>query len=303
MTNPTWPGLILLVVARTVLFTLLGLALWAVAPLAVGWTSTTVVTGSMAPAIQAGDIVVSKPIDGARVLPGQVVLANDPDHADRLRLHRMLERNLEGALVLQGDANPNPDSSPVGNTDVRGVGMLRVPWLGLPLVWLRAGGVLPLIATAIGLTLCCVLGSGRLQRVPRSAAIAIAAGLAALGVLAVVTLPPSASAAFSARTRTSAGFATAALDYGDVIRGDRPVVFWEGDSSDPALDTSGNNGATRNSGLSTQFGTGRSGRGGAIYTAYPYSAMNLSRWHPDRGPRSSPWSSGSGRPSGARAAG
>ncbi len=286
MNTTTWPGLILLVVARTVLFSVLGLAIWAVAPLALGWTSTTVVTGSMAPAINAGDIVASMPIDGAKVLPRQVVLVNDPDHADRLRLHRMLERNPEGALILQGDANPNPDSSPIRNEEVRGVGVLRVPWLGLPLVWLRAGAILPLAATVSALTLLCVIGSGRLQQVRRPAAIGVAAGLAALGVLTVATLPPTASAAFNAKTRTTATFATAALDYGSVVRAAKPIVFWEGDTSNPALDTSGNSAATSNAGLTTQATAGRTGRGGAVYLANPTGGMDLAQRFPAPGPQS-----------------
>ncbi|OYN98031.1 hypothetical protein CGZ96_09965 [Enemella evansiae] len=287
MNTTTWPGLILLVAARTVLFAVLGMAVWAVTPLALGWTSTTVVTGSMAPAINAGDVVVSMPMAGADVEPGRVVLANDPDHADRLRLHRMLERNPEGALILQGDANPEPDSSPIGNEEVRGIGVIRVPWLGLPLVWLRAGTMGPLVATTAALAVLCAIGSGQLQQVRRPAAIALTGTLAALGVLAVATLPPTASAAFSARSQSTAAFTTAAtVDYGNLIRAAKPIVFWEGDTADPARDTSGASASTNNAGLTTQAGAGRTGRGGAVYLARPTGGMDLAKRFPGPGPQS-----------------
>ena len=140
--------------ARAVVTLVLALAFWAAAPVALGWLPTTVMTASMAPAIEAGDIVVSRPVPREALLPGRVVLATDPDRADRLRLHRIAELSPEGDLVTKGDANPDPDSTPLHPDAVLGIGVLRVPGIGLPIVWLRAGEVIPLAASVAGFALC-----------------------------------------------------------------------------------------------------------------------------------------------------
>ena len=64
--------------ARAVVALVLALAFWAAAPVALGWLPTTVMTASMTPAIEVGDIVVSRPVPREALLPGRVVLATDP---------------------------------------------------------------------------------------------------------------------------------------------------------------------------------------------------------------------------------
>ncbi|MGL5818940.1 MAG: LamG-like jellyroll fold domain-containing protein [Phycicoccus sp.] len=140
--------------ARATLAVALGLAFWSAAPTAVGWEPTTVVTGSMEPRIHVGDVVVARPATAAEALPGQVLLVEDPDRPGRLRLHRFVERDDTGRLVLKGDANPHRDSTPVPPDAVHGVGMLRVPWAGVPVVWARTGqwhhlGLLALAAATL----------------------------------------------------------------------------------------------------------------------------------------------------------
>ena len=121
--------------ARAVLFSILGLLVWAVLPIAMGWQPTTVVTGSMVPRIYAGDVIVARPIPTGTAALGQILLVDDPDHAGRLRLHRYVESAPDGGLILRGDANPGNDSSPVTPEAVHGVAVLRVPFAGLPVVW------------------------------------------------------------------------------------------------------------------------------------------------------------------------
>ncbi|WP_150955394.1 S24/S26 family peptidase [Microbacterium testaceum] len=140
--------------ARAVVTLVLALAFWAAAPVALGWLPTTVMTASMTPAIQVGDVVVSRPVPREALLPGRVVLATDPDWVDRLRLHRIDHLDDQGALVTKGDANPGVDSTPLHPDAVLGVGVLRVPWIGLPITWLRTGDAVPLAATVAGFALC-----------------------------------------------------------------------------------------------------------------------------------------------------
>lgn len=140
--------------ARAVVALVLALAFWAAAPVALGWLPTTVMTASMTPAIEVGDVVVSRPAPREALLPGRVVLAIDPDWTDRLRLHRIAELDPDGGLVTKGDANPDADSTPLHPDAVLGIGVLRVPGIGLPIVWLRTGEVVPLAVSVAGFALC-----------------------------------------------------------------------------------------------------------------------------------------------------
>jgi signal peptidase len=111
----------------------------ALVPLLLGWSATVVASGSMEPALRAGDVLVVAPIDAARVRTGQIVLVDDPAHPGRLLTHRVLRRAAEGEFVLKGDANALADSTPVPPSGLRGVGRVAVPRLGLPVLWLRTG--------------------------------------------------------------------------------------------------------------------------------------------------------------------
>ncbi|QDY90252.1 hypothetical protein E7Y32_08555 [Arthrobacter sp. UKPF54-2] len=121
--------------AQSILFALLGMLAWALLPFALGWIPTTVMTGSMEPRISAGDVLIARPIPTGTAALGHVLLVDDPDHAGRLRLHRYVQDTPDGKLILRGDANAANDSSPVAPEAVRGVAVLRVPYVGLPVVW------------------------------------------------------------------------------------------------------------------------------------------------------------------------
>ena len=159
---PHWVRLLLATLARTVLGTLIGLLLWAAGPAIIGWTPTTVMTGSMEPRISPGDIVVAKPVAETDIHRGQVLLFDDPDKADHLRLHRYLENGTGAEIVTKGDANPAADSTPITRSAVVGVGFLRVPYLGMPFVWAAGGQYGHLIV--VGSLLLLLVGASRLDR-------------------------------------------------------------------------------------------------------------------------------------------
>lgn len=157
-----WARIAVASLSRTLLVAAVLLLGWAAAPSAFGWTSTTVVTGSMEPRIHPGDVVVARPLAREQLAVGQVLLVDDPDHEGRLRLHRYVSTTANGALVLRGDANPADDSSPVAAEAVHGAGFLRVPYVGLPGMWLREGRMLEL-ALLVAATLALLAGT-RLDR-------------------------------------------------------------------------------------------------------------------------------------------
>jgi signal peptidase I len=139
-------------IRTAVLSTMAGLVLWSVLPTVLGGRPTLVLTGSMAPAVRAGDIVVVEPVRRPR--PGAIVLVADPAVPGRRLLHRLVRIRPDGALVTKGDANPVADSTPVPPGNVLGVVRLRIPAIGLPAVWVhdgdfrRIGALLLLVGSA-----------------------------------------------------------------------------------------------------------------------------------------------------------
>ncbi|WP_065963054.1 S24/S26 family peptidase [Curtobacterium sp. UCD-KPL2560] len=166
-----WTRVVVGTAARAIVATVVGLALWAAAPAVLGWQPTTVVTGSMAPRLTPGDVVVSRPVPEPDVVPGRVLLADDPDQPGHLRLHRYVEAREDGTLVTKGDANPAADSTPLDRSAVHGVGYLRVPWVGVPVAWAhegRWGAVAGAAAVLAGLLALCAVDGG-LRRAGREA--------------------------------------------------------------------------------------------------------------------------------------
>lgn len=168
-----WGRVVVATAARAVLAALVGLAVWSAAPALLGWHPTTVMTGSMAPRLLPGDVVVSRPVAPAEVRPGQVLLADDPDHPGHLRMHRFVEPGRDGSVVTKGDANPRADSTPIERSAVHGVASLRVPFVASPVLWVREGrwvetGVLTLVVVAL-LALATVDGALRRPAAHRAA--------------------------------------------------------------------------------------------------------------------------------------
>jgi signal peptidase len=146
-----WFRIVVGTLARSVVVTLLGLALWAAAPAAIGWTPTTVMTGSMEPRLSPGDVVVSRPVPAEQVRAGRVLLADDPDQAGHLRMHRYVQNGPDGTIITKGDANPRMDSTPIDRSAVHGVGYLRIPYVASPVLWLRSGEWARIVLAAAGL--------------------------------------------------------------------------------------------------------------------------------------------------------
>ncbi len=122
------------------------LAVWTLAPMALGWQPHVVSSGSMAPSLRVGDVLVAAPADPGSIGGGQIVTYRDRLHDDRLVTHRVVRQNADGTLVTRGDANVDPDPAPVDPERVVGVGRVVVPLVGLPYVWATTGAYPPLAA-------------------------------------------------------------------------------------------------------------------------------------------------------------
>ncbi|WP_369140159.1 LamG-like jellyroll fold domain-containing protein [Modestobacter versicolor] len=205
------PALVLSTVARGLLGTLALLLLASVAPAAVGWETSVVLSGSMEPGVSPGDVAVVRPVAADELTVGQVLLVDDPSSPGRLRLHRLV--GIEDAgLLLQGDANPTPDPQLVDPSAVHGVGALRLPGLGLPVLWAAEGRALPLAGTTAALAalvaLALVHRSPDAPRRSRRAA-QVLVPVTALGLTALLGGLPAVSAAGAAFTASTANDANA----------------------------------------------------------------------------------------------
>jgi signal peptidase I len=213
----------LLLVARSSLIVVATWLVIALLPILFGWRPLLILTGSMEPAVSPGDVVlVSTLPDGIDYEPGMVVAFDtvDVEGEPIVKVHRITGPDGDG-FVTRGDANASPDSGVRSREDIVGAARLLVPFIGLPVVWLREDPAA--LAAWFALTIAAVLlalppAERRKTRRSRRSISRIANGAGAVGAvvaLAVVVgaVSPSAHAyaAFTSRTDTRATFGTAAV--------------------------------------------------------------------------------------------
>lgn len=108
-----------------------------------GYSQLVVISGSMQPAIDPGDLLIIKRQESYK--PGDVVTFLQ---GDSLVTHRLTGISGDAALT-RGDAN-NTDDAPVPLEDIQGRMVLRVPRLGYAVLYLRTQqGLLMLTALFI----------------------------------------------------------------------------------------------------------------------------------------------------------
>jgi signal peptidase I len=134
------------IIGRSWLWFLAACILVTLIPLAFGWQPYVIITGSMEPGITAGDVVLVSPDPDLDQTLGRVISFEDPARPDHMLTHRVVSINEDGTLTTKGDANPTVDSVPVPADSVTGLGRLLVQFVGLPVVWVRAGNWVPLLA-------------------------------------------------------------------------------------------------------------------------------------------------------------
>jgi signal peptidase I len=140
-------------VGRTWLWFLAGCLAVTLLPLLFGWRPYVVESGSMAPRIKVGDVILAAPEHDPKKLLGRVTVFHDPDLArnGEVKSHRVVQINADGSLTTKGDANQSVDSVHLQVSGVIGLGRLLVRWVGLPLIWAQNGQWLQLglLATSI----------------------------------------------------------------------------------------------------------------------------------------------------------
>lgn len=139
-----------------------------VAPLAVGGRPYTVLSGSMEPAIGAGDVVVGFRARPEDVRRGDVVTFKDPAAADRLITHRVRAVSVRGSNVVfrtKGDAVSATERWQVSRGATLSEVRYRIPEIGrLALLAREPAGLVLLVLAPLAL-----LGIQELRRIWRPA--------------------------------------------------------------------------------------------------------------------------------------
>lgn len=148
--------------AEIYLFSISCLTLWILIPMAILWTPTVVISGSMEPLMMTGDVVSAKRVSvdevrGGAIKAGMVVLADNPLDPGHLFTHRVIQINPDKTMVTKGDANVSPDPIHLSPESVRGIEMLRIPFIGLPALKMREGDIVSLAAMGLSVFLASLI--------------------------------------------------------------------------------------------------------------------------------------------------
>ena len=109
------------------------LALTFFAPVWWGVDLRGVASGSMAPTVPVGAMVVIEPVEIEEILPGDIITFQSPEMMDTVVTHRVIEVSVMGgerAFRTQGDANEDPDLNLLPASKVLGRVMFDLPYLG-----------------------------------------------------------------------------------------------------------------------------------------------------------------------------
>ncbi|MBI1843642.1 MAG: signal peptidase I [Actinobacteria bacterium] len=108
------------------------------APPLVGHKTMVVLSGSMTPTLDIGDVVIDRTIDVLDVKMGDIITFRDPIHPKRTVTHRVRAMSVKDGTVTfttRGDANTSNESWKIPSSGKIGRVVLRVPKLGYVLGW------------------------------------------------------------------------------------------------------------------------------------------------------------------------
>ena len=97
-----------------------------------GWKALDVLTGSMRPGIQPGDLVIIRHVALPDIHPGDIVTYTNPINPKQTITHRVVSLPVKNGLqmvITKGDANPTADPEFAGGHIIGKVGM-HIPFVG-----------------------------------------------------------------------------------------------------------------------------------------------------------------------------
>jgi signal peptidase I len=92
-----------------------------------------VMTGSMAPAIHTGDIILTTPISHKTPQKGDVIAYQAKRfNGEKVAVfsHRIMGGDIKNGFIVKGDSNKSPDSQKPKSEDILGVVVLVIPYIG-----------------------------------------------------------------------------------------------------------------------------------------------------------------------------
>lgn len=104
-----------------------------------GWRVDGLRSGSMAPLLKTGDMVVTRPVAAETVKVGDIIIFHSVDKRANLISHRVvsIERNSPFSFRTKGDANENPDPFVVPAENLVGELAFHAPLLGYAILGLQ----------------------------------------------------------------------------------------------------------------------------------------------------------------------
>lgn len=117
-----------------------------------GWRLDAVMSGSMEPAFRVGGVIVSKPVEPGEISAGDIIVYRS---GETLITHRVVDviNESELSFITKGDANEDPDMSPVPASSVVGKVFFDLPYLGYLAAFIktRLGFLLAILLPGLGI--------------------------------------------------------------------------------------------------------------------------------------------------------
>ncbi len=116
-------------------------------------------SGSMVPAINVGDLVITGPADGP-LTPGLekgTIVTYEMEDGEEIT-HRIVDISGDSTFITQGDASEDPDRLPVAIAQIQGVYLTKIPYIGYVTSFIRTkqGWYAAIIAPAMLLVILIV---------------------------------------------------------------------------------------------------------------------------------------------------
>jgi len=114
-------------------------------PKVFGYARVIVVSGSMSPAVEIGDMLIIREAD--KYITDDIITFRS---GESYVTHRIIGFDEDGRAITKGDFNNVRDASPVSFKDIEGKYVLRIPKFGNVLLFLKTPfGMLIMVITAI----------------------------------------------------------------------------------------------------------------------------------------------------------
>ena len=88
-------------------------------------------SGSMTPTIKIGDLIITGPVDGfltSKIEPDTIITYTLRQGEEVT--HRVISKTDDQKFITKGDNSESPDQYPVSLSQVKGVYMMKIPYIG-----------------------------------------------------------------------------------------------------------------------------------------------------------------------------